>query len=133
MGLSDLTESAVAAAIEEFDRLGRTAFLRKYGFGMARGYLLLRNGRTYDSKAIAGVAHRFLPGQMPLSVNDFSGGEATVKKTLEGLGFVVVGPDASPLPEPGDILSNKDIGRRFSVGNMGGMRRKKKEPAPTNL
>jgi hypothetical protein len=32
MALSDLTASAVLKAIEEFDRLGRDAFLKKYGF-----------------------------------------------------------------------------------------------------
>jgi 5-methylcytosine-specific restriction protein A len=87
MGLPDLTTSAVNHAIQEVDQIKRKAFLKKYGFGQARGYLLELNGRTYDSKAIAGAAHGYLPGQQPLTAKDFSGGEATVKKKLEELGF----------------------------------------------
>jgi 5-methylcytosine-specific restriction protein A len=50
MALSDLTASAVNQAIEEFKQLKRKAFLKKYGFGQARGYLLKQDGRTFDSK-----------------------------------------------------------------------------------
>jgi 5-methylcytosine-specific restriction protein A len=50
MPLADLTRPAVLAAIEEHDRLGREEFLRRYGFGPAREYRLLFNGREYDSK-----------------------------------------------------------------------------------
>jgi len=123
MSLPDLTVAAVKEAIEEYDRLKRPAFLKKYGFGKARSYVLKYEGRPYDSKAIAGAAHGYLPGQKPLSSAKFSGGEATVKKTLEDLGFEVVGPDPLPLPCVGDVLSNSEITTRFMVGNMGGMRR----------
>ena len=68
MGLSDLTIPAVSQAIEEFDQLKRKAFLKKYGFGQARGYLVVKDGRTYDSKAIAGAAHGYLPGSQPLGI-----------------------------------------------------------------
>jgi 5-methylcytosine-specific restriction protein A len=57
MALSDLTASAVLKAIEEFDLLGRDSFLKKYGFGKARSYVLQKDGQSYDSKAIAGAAH----------------------------------------------------------------------------
>ena len=83
--MSDLTASAVLRAIEEFDQLGRDAFLEKYGFGKAREYLIQKDGRLYDSKAIVGAAHGYLPGQTALKPNEFSGGEATVKKTLDAL------------------------------------------------
>jgi 5-methylcytosine-specific restriction enzyme A len=53
MALSDLTASAVVKAIEEFDQLGRDSFLKKYGFGRARGYVLQKDGHSYDSKAIS--------------------------------------------------------------------------------
>lgn len=33
------------AALEEFDRIGRSAFLEKYGFGEAKSYFIRRNGR----------------------------------------------------------------------------------------
>jgi 5-methylcytosine-specific restriction enzyme A len=88
MGLADLTTSAVSHAIEEFDRIGRDAFLKKYGFGKARDYVLQQDGRSYDSKAIAGAAHAYLPERTALSAREFSGGDATVRRTLEALGHV---------------------------------------------
>src|SRR5215217_4093993 len=101
MSLADLTRASVLAAIEEHDRFGRDEFLRQYGFGPARDYRLLYEGRSYDSKAIAGVAHRFTaPGAEPLRAADFSGGRDTVKRTLERLGFVITDGDASPANLP---------------------------------
>jgi hypothetical protein len=120
MTLLDLTAAAINKAMEEFDRLGRDAFLEKYGFGRTREYVLQKDGRSYYSKAIAGAAHGYLPGRSTLTASEFSGGEATVQKTLDSLGFKVVGPDAETLPPPETVLNNDEIGRRFAVGNMGG-------------
>jgi 5-methylcytosine-specific restriction enzyme A len=89
MGLRDITREAILAAIAEYDRLGQDEFLSKYGFDRARSYLLIHDGKAYDSKAIVGVAHGFLPGERALSARDFSGGEATVGRLLRGLGFAV--------------------------------------------
>jgi 5-methylcytosine-specific restriction protein A len=89
MGLRDITRAAVLAAIAEYDRLGQGEFLGKYGFDRARSYLLIHDGKAYDSKAAVGVAHGFLPGERALSARDFSGGEATVGRLLRGLGFTV--------------------------------------------
>jgi 5-methylcytosine-specific restriction enzyme A len=74
------------AAIAEFDRLGQVAFLCAAGFGHARAYFLERDGRLYDSKAIAGYAHGVSTGA-PLRSGDFTGGDATVARRLEALGF----------------------------------------------
>jgi len=123
VSLFDITVSAVQDAIDEFDRLGRGPFLTKYGFGKSRGFLLLKDRKYYDSKAIAGAAHGYLPGRRALKPNEFSGGEATVERMLERLGFAVVGPEAPNLPSPGQVLTNEQICHHFSVGNMGGMRR----------
>jgi 5-methylcytosine-specific restriction protein A len=58
MALADLTDSnAVLDAIREADRLGHDVFLRQYGYRPSRQYFLVQDGRRYDSKAIAGVAH----------------------------------------------------------------------------
>ena len=90
MSLAELTRDAVLTAIAEFDELGRTAFLENYGFGPAREYFVELNGRHYDSKAIAGAAHRYAnPAAGPLATSEFSGGELTVKRRLESLGFRV--------------------------------------------
>jgi|ERR1700722_8367891 len=126
MALKDLTTLAINQAIAEYRQLGRPAFLKKYNFRKARDYLLLKDGRSYDSKAIAGAAHGYLPSQSPLKWNEFSGGDATVRKVLEDLGFTVIDPGEEKLPAPGEVLSNSELSRRFTVGNMGGMRRSKK-------
>src|SRR5437870_1956951 len=89
--LSDLTDpGAVRQALAEYDELGPDRFLAKYGFGPARRYFVVYNGRRYDSKAIAGAAHGYqYPDRGPLSSADFSGGDATVAPTLSRLGFTV--------------------------------------------
>ncbi|CAN7562862.1 DUF3883 domain-containing protein [Variovorax sp. LjRoot178] len=85
--------AAVQAALDEFVRLGRTAFLSRYGFGKSRDFLA-RDGRTgqlCDSKAIIGAAFGYqFPDEGPLKPSDFSGGEATVVPKLQRLGFEVV-------------------------------------------
>ena len=79
MSLSELTDAkAVIAAMDEFDRLGREAFLQKYGFGPAGAYFVRRDGKYYDSKAIVGAAHGYqYPQKGQLRAEDFSGGENT--------------------------------------------------------
>ena len=78
MALSEIDRSAVLLAVAEFDELGRDAFLAQHGFGRARSYFLLHDGKLYDSKAIVGAAHGFArPGEGALKASDFSGGEAT--------------------------------------------------------
>jgi 5-methylcytosine-specific restriction protein A len=89
LALADVTTEAVLKSLLEFDRIGREEFLAKYGFGGARTYLLLYEGRTYDSKAIVGVAHGLATGRR-LASRDFSGGDATVARLLTRLGFKVV-------------------------------------------
>ena len=93
--------SAVQAALDEFSRLGRTAFLGRYGFGKSRDFMVKNptNGELCDSKAVVGAAYGFqYPAQGPLKPAEFSGGEATVMPKLQGLGFEVVriGEDWTP-------------------------------------
>jgi hypothetical protein len=93
--------AAVHNAIREFDRVGRTYFLEKYGFGKSREFMLRdpATGKLYDSKAIVGAAFGYaFPDSGPLSAADFSGGEATVERVLTELGFEVVriGQDWTP-------------------------------------
>ncbi|MCE5975243.1 HNH endonuclease [Sinirhodobacter sp. WL0062] len=99
MSLSDISRAAVVQAIEEFDRVGRDAFLEIHGFGRSRAYLIEHDGKFYDSKAIVGVAHGYFGGdRRPLRATEFSGGEATVAQTLRGLGFEVRASDAPRVP-----------------------------------
>ncbi|MGH2656736.1 MAG: hypothetical protein ACRDIZ_08595 [Actinomycetota bacterium] len=81
---------SVLRAVQEFDRLGRDTFLEKYHFGKAYNYFLVIDRRLYDSKAVLGVAHGYeFPDKGPLRGAQFSGGQATVKRKLEELGFDV--------------------------------------------
>ena len=81
----------ILAALAEYDTMGRDVFLDTYGYKRARDYFLDHEGRRYDSKAIAGVAHRGVTGQ-PLLAKDFSGGRDTVARQLIRLGFKVSAP-----------------------------------------
>lgn len=86
---------AVRRALEEFDQVGRIEFLERYGYGKALAHFVRRSGRYYDSKAIAGVAFGYqFPEEGPLTNDQFSGGDATVKRRLNELGFSV--SDAPP-------------------------------------
>jgi hypothetical protein len=87
--LNDITREAVLAAIAEYDRLGQEEFLSLHGFDRARQYVLVHDGKRYDSKAIVGVAHGFLPGKAALAAGEFSGGKATAGQLLARLGFHV--------------------------------------------
>ncbi len=92
--------------MDEFDRVGRDNFLRKYNFGPARAYFVRRDGKYYDSKAIVGAAHGYqYPQKGQLRAEDFSGGENTVRAQLEALGFTVEvrGSDESPTVTSHDI------------------------------
>lgn len=87
MTLKDLTDpAAVHQALDRYDSMGRENFLTEYGFGTAKSYWLLRDGRYYDSKAIAGVAHLIQTGTL-LGRNQFTGGLHGAAKTLMNLGF----------------------------------------------
>lgn len=79
---------AVRSAMAEFDRLGRDTFLKKYGYGPSHRYFLRHDGKDYDSKAIVGAAygHQF-PARGPMLSSEFSGGDRTVRRKLEELGF----------------------------------------------
>ncbi len=79
----------VFRALALYDELGGEAFRRRFGYGEARRFLLVHDGREYDSKAVVGVAHGFLDGRGPLVPGDFSGGAAHAVRHLRDLGFEV--------------------------------------------
>jgi 5-methylcytosine-specific restriction protein A len=133
MSLADLTIEAVRRAIAEFDRIGRDSFLSTYGFGKARGYILLHNGQPYDSKAIAGVAHQYLPGRIALKSEEFSGGENAAAGRLRELGFEIRGPEEQlasvPTFEPGGIYNRvRHIHDIYGGQRQGGISTPKSAP-----
>lgn len=99
MALKDITRAAVDAAIAEFAALGREQFLTRYGFRRARSYMVMTDYGPMDSKAVVGVAHGKLPGQVPLRSAQFTGGEASVATLLRNLGYEVSSDEQdSPAP-----------------------------------
>ncbi len=86
-----LTAAAVHCAIEECDQLGRDTFLRRYGFATAKDYILVVDGKEYDSKAIVAVAYKYLPGNsQPLRHDELFGGINDAVKKLTDLHFQVM-------------------------------------------
>lgn len=77
----------VAAA--EYDQLRQDEFLARHGFGPARAYLLILNDKSYDSKAILGVAYGYATGRS-LGPHDFSGGVYGAAGVLRALGFEII-------------------------------------------
>ena len=104
VNLNTLSRWAVEAALDEFVRIGRDAFLRKYHFGPARDYFVQHpaTGEACDSKAILGAAYGLqFPEKGALRPQDFSGGQATVVKALKALGFELIDAEV-------DTTSNKE-------------------------
>jgi len=125
MAFGDLSSrAAVLRALAEYDRIGQDAFLEHYGFGRARHYLLVHDGRAYDSKAIAGAAHGYqFPKLGPLRAADFSGGEATVASKLRSLGFEVSADRADPAWDiaVGQTLTRRELHQRYGGAPFGGI------------
>jgi hypothetical protein len=82
MALEDLTDSsAVLRALDEFRVLGQRRFLKKYGFGSSRGWMLVdADGQEYDAKAIIGAAHGYQhPALGSLPQSEFHGGHPSLR------------------------------------------------------
>ena len=96
---SSVTRAHVLAALAECDARGRDQFLEVYGFGASGGYPLVHEGRSYDSRAILGVAHRFATGRLATPdevASDVQGAVAILRKR----GFEVSVPAAAVRAAP---------------------------------
>jgi len=78
----------VQRALQEYDQLGDEKFLEKYGFGRGVDYLLVQEGREYDSKAVLGAALGYAVGE-PATPDQFDGGRLGAARVLRELGFEV--------------------------------------------
>ncbi len=85
---SAVTRQHVLNAIAEYDDRGAESFLGVYGFARSHGYDLVHEGKTYDSKAILGVAHRYATGRLA-TADDFTGGKVATGAILRRAGFEV--------------------------------------------
>lgn len=116
MTLADVTYESVIKAMAEYDELGAEEFLDRHGFAPSRRYRVTHEGREYDSKAIAGVAHRYATGQN-LTASEFSGGQQTVVRTLEALDFKFVQLDGEASDRRAWLVLTKTEYRRMGGGN----------------
>lgn len=87
--IADITREAILSAIEECDRCGRGFFRAWHGYRRSNAYVLVHDGREYDSKAIVGVAYGYAFDCAPLRSSEFSGGAEHVAGLLVRLGFTV--------------------------------------------
>ncbi len=86
----DLVQSHhVRQAAAEYDQLGQDEFLARHGFGPARAYLLILDDKSYDSKAILGVAYGYATGR-PLGPHEFRGGVHGAAGVLSALVFEII-------------------------------------------
>src|SRR3954466_11556185 len=94
MTLEDITDpEAVRRATEEFEALGQARFLKQYGFGASRGWMLRDGDREDGAQAILGAAHGHQhPARGHLPYDQFHGGVPTARKLRE-FGFTVTDPD----------------------------------------
>lgn len=98
--------------MDEFQVIGRHAFLDRYGLSVAVRYFVRHpvTDTLCDSKAIMGAAYGYqFPNEGPLCAADFSGGEATVATQLKSLGFdVVIDPSSQHDLAPGAEQHRRD-------------------------
>lgn len=106
-----VTHADVLRAIEEYDRLGQDAFLAEYGFGRATAYLLIHHGRSYDSKAILGVAYKFATG-IRIGPHEFSGGVYGAAGVLRNRGFEVRNTRDPVDRQPGQEKASASVAAR---------------------
>lgn len=88
VALGEIGKPEIDKSLEEFDDLGREAFLGKHGYGHATTYLLAHRGRFYDPKAVVGVAHSWTAKGGVLTRNDLDSTEAVER--LRRLNYDVV-------------------------------------------
>lgn len=90
MAPSDIDVSSVLAAMAKYDKLGSAEFFKRYHFGPSSKFWLVHNGRFYDSKAIAGVAHGIATSDYWTTKRAFGGtGPGGAVTILENLGFFI--------------------------------------------
>ncbi len=88
--MSDINEGAVLGAIELLDDPTQKEFVDSLHFKSATHYRFVHEGRLYDSKAVAGIAHGVATGQFWTS-DDLTGGVSPggAAWALRKLGFFV--------------------------------------------
>jgi len=102
----------VISTLDEYDERGADDFLTGYGFGEAREQVIRYDGRSYDSLAVLGVAHKYATGTVA-SDSGFTDGTEDAEKILRGLGFEVSSLEAAEIvdrPASGEWRESTDVG-----------------------
>lgn len=94
---SSVTRQHVLAALAEHDARGAEEFLAVYGFEPGVG-TVTHEGRTYDARAILGVAHRFATGR--LARQEEFHGDLQATGLLSKRGFEVTEPASARRAAP---------------------------------
>ncbi len=92
---SAVTRQHVLQAIAEYDDRGAEAFLGVYGYERTAPDSFEHEGRSYDSRAVLGVAHRYATGRVA-SPAETQGGRLDPALILRKHGFEVAG--GAPVP-----------------------------------
>jgi hypothetical protein len=88
---SSVTQQHILQALAEYDSRGGEEFLDVYGFTPSEDHPLVHDGRSYDSRAVLGVAHRFATGRIATPEEVESGFHGAVA-ILRRRGFTVSEP-----------------------------------------
>ena len=96
---SSVSRQNVLQAIAEYDSRGDTGFLDVYGFEPFPGYALVHDGRSYDLRAVVGVAHRFATGRLA-TAEEFGSSRDGAIAILRKRGFDVTEPAVTVRPAP---------------------------------
>ena len=84
---SAVTRQHILQAITEYDSRGAENLLGVYGFPASRD-MFTHEGRTYDTKALLGVAHRYATGRAA-TTEELTGGQVDTATILRKRGFDV--------------------------------------------
>ena len=122
--VNGLTREDVLRVINEFDELGRDAFIEKYGYDKSRTYWLIHEtGRyeRYDMKAIWAAAHLEPDAQLPAGwpVDKYNH-PPYVQRELEPLGFTIVHDKTATTDAPLNqiLYGPPGTGKTFRTTNL---------------
>lgn len=89
MSFENIHRNSVISALNQFDHLGRSDFLKSLNFSKAVKFFILFNGKEYDCKPIFWAAYILQYGTSPKS-RATGGVNKRIRPILEKLGFHIV-------------------------------------------
>jgi hypothetical protein len=119
---SAVTRQHLLQAIAEYDSRGGDDFLGVYGFEPCADYPLVHEGRSYDSRAVLGVAHRYATGRLA-AADEFGDGMAAAAAVLRKRGFDVTEPASEGWVAPARTAARSATARRTSASRTVAPRR----------